>query len=93
MTRPVQWLQWSFDSFLPEEGMRLLVSQEARIYQVDAFALLEYLGAERLTKVGIEPSVGSVGDSCDNALAEPINGPVQGRDDPSLPILKEQGSC
>jgi putative transposase len=30
--------------------------------------------AERLSNVGIEPSVGSVGDSYDNALAETING-------------------
>jgi putative transposase len=30
--------------------------------------------AERLSDVGIEPSVGSVGDSYDNALAETING-------------------
>ena len=29
---------------------------------------------ERLSDVGIEPSVGSVGDSYDNALAETING-------------------
>jgi transposase InsO family protein len=29
---------------------------------------------ERLREVGIEPSVGSVGDSYDNALAETING-------------------
>src|SRR5262245_22828928 len=29
---------------------------------------------ERLAQVGIEPSVGSVGDSYDNALAETING-------------------
>ena len=29
---------------------------------------------ERLAEAGIGPSVGSVGDSCDNALAEPING-------------------
>jgi putative transposase len=29
---------------------------------------------ERLTEVGIEPSVGSVGDSYDNALAETVNG-------------------
>jgi len=29
---------------------------------------------ERLTEAGIEPSVGSVGDSYDNALAETING-------------------
>ena len=30
--------------------------------------------AERLTEAGVEPSVGSVGDSYDNALAETING-------------------
>jgi transposase InsO family protein len=29
---------------------------------------------ERLAQAGIEPSVGSVGDSYDNALAEAING-------------------
>jgi len=29
---------------------------------------------ERLAKAGIEPSVGSVGDSYDNALAETVNG-------------------
>ena len=30
--------------------------------------------ADRLSEVGISPSVGSVGDSYDNALAETING-------------------
>ena len=30
--------------------------------------------SERLAEAGIEPSVGSVGDSYDNALAESING-------------------
>ena len=30
--------------------------------------------AERLAEAGIEPSVGSVGDSCDNALAETVIG-------------------
>ena len=29
---------------------------------------------ERLAQAGIEPSVGSVGDSYDNALAETVNG-------------------
>ena len=33
---------------------------------------IEY--SERLAEAGIEPSVGSVGDSYDNALAETING-------------------
>jgi putative transposase len=34
----------------------------------------QVLDAERLAEAGIEPSVGSVGDSYDNALAETING-------------------
>ena len=32
---------------------------------------------ERLAQVGIEPSVGSVGDSYDNALAETVIGPYK----------------
>ncbi len=35
---------------------------------------LSIRGTERLAEAGIEPSVGSVGDSYDNALAETING-------------------
>lgn len=34
--------------------------------------------SERLAEAGIEPSVGSVGDSYDNALAETINGLYKG---------------
>jgi serine/threonine-protein kinase HipA len=41
--RPVQWY---FDNLLPEEGQRLAISKEARLSADDAFALLEYLGAE-----------------------------------------------
>jgi len=41
--RPVQWY---FDNLLPEEQMREAVSKEANIQGDDAFALLEYLGAE-----------------------------------------------
>jgi putative transposase len=36
------------------------------------YVLIRY--TERLAKAGIEPSVGSVGDAYDNALAETING-------------------
>ena len=36
------------------------------------FSSIRY--TERLAEAGIEPSVGSVGDSYDNALAETING-------------------
>jgi putative transposase len=48
---------------------------EALIHHSDRGA--QYLSiryAERLQEAGIEPSVGSVGDSYDNALAETING-------------------
>jgi transposase InsO family protein len=38
----------------------------------DQYVSIRY--TERLAEVGIEPSVGSVGDSYDNALAESING-------------------
>lgn len=41
--RPVQWY---FDNLLPEEQLRETVSKEAGIKGEDAFALLEYLGAE-----------------------------------------------
>ena len=41
--RPVQWY---FDNLLPEESLREAVSKEANIRGDDAFALLEYLGAE-----------------------------------------------
>jgi len=41
--RPVQWY---FDNLLPEENLRESVSKEAGINGDDAFALLEYLGAE-----------------------------------------------
>jgi serine/threonine-protein kinase HipA len=41
--RPVQWY---FDNLLPEELLRTAISKEAGIKGEDAFALLEYLGAE-----------------------------------------------
>jgi transposase InsO family protein len=42
--------------------------------QVRAHQHLSIKYTERLAEAGIEPSVGSVGDSYDNALAETING-------------------
>ena len=47
---------------------------------------------ERLAEAGIEPSVGSVGDSYDNALAETINRPLQDRGDPPARALALAGS-
>lgn len=59
--RPVQWY---FDNLLPEEGARLLVSQEARVDQADAFALLEYLGAESAGSLVLQrPGTAPVPDS------------------------------
>ena len=46
---------------------------------------------ERLAQAGIEPSVGSRGDSYDNALAEINQRFVQGRIDPSQSALEDQG--
>jgi len=42
-SRPVQWF---FDNLLPEELLRQAISKEAGIVGDDAFALLQYLGAE-----------------------------------------------
>lgn len=41
---------------------------------VESVQYLSIRYSERLADAGIEPSVGSVGDSYDNALAETING-------------------
>ena len=41
---------------------------------VESVQYLSIRYTERLAEAGIEPSVGSVGDSYDNALAETING-------------------
>ena len=54
---------------------RRIGEQEQLIHHSDRgveYVAIRY--AERLAEVGINPSVGSVGDSYDNALAETING-------------------
>ena len=43
-----------------------------RLVEFTQYASIRY--SERLAEAGIEPSVGSKGDSYDNALAETING-------------------
>jgi putative transposase len=43
-----------------------------RLVESTQYVSIRY--SERLAEAGIEPSVGSVGDSYDNALAETING-------------------
>ena len=54
-SRPVQWY---FDNLLPEETQRVLVCGEAGITGDDAFALLEYLGAESAGSLVLRPSEG-----------------------------------
>lgn len=51
-TRPVQWY---FDNLLPEELLREAVSKEANVKGDDAFALLEYLGAESAGSLTLLP--------------------------------------
>ena len=43
-----------------------------RLVETKQYVSIRY--TERLAEAGIEPSVGSVGDSYDNALADTING-------------------
>jgi transposase InsO family protein len=43
-----------------------------RPFETAQYVSIKY--TERLAEAGVEPSVGSVGDSYDNALAETING-------------------
>jgi serine/threonine-protein kinase HipA len=50
--RPVQWY---FDNLLPEELLRQAISKEANIKGDDAFALLEYLGAESAGSLTLLP--------------------------------------
>lgn len=51
-TRPVQWF---FDNLLPEETLRQAISKEAKVKGSDAFALLEYLGAESAGSLTLLP--------------------------------------
>lgn len=57
-TRPVQWY---FDNLLPEEQLRSVLANEARIDEADAFGLLAHYGAE---------SAGSLVLSVDQARLE-----------------------
>src|SRR6185437_15912442 len=73
--RPVQWY---FDNLLPEEQMREAVSKEANIHGDDAFALLEYLGAESAGSLVLLPpgqdvmGPGGLRPLSDNELAQRI---------------------
>jgi transposase InsO family protein len=54
-------------NFLPWQGAAL-----RRLVEPGQYVSIRY--TERLAEAGIEPAVGSVGDSYDNALTETING-------------------
>lgn len=56
--RPVQWY---FDNLLPEEDLREYVRKEAKIQGDDAFALLQYLGAESAGSLVLVPPEVAVG--------------------------------
>ena len=73
--RPVQWY---FDNLLPEENLRESVSKEAKIKGDDAFALLEYLGAESAGSLILLPpgqnlpTRGNLRELADHELCERI---------------------
>ena len=73
--RPVQWY---FDNLLPEERLRDTVSKEAGLKGDDAFALLEYLGAESTGSLVLLPpgqclpKSGSLQPLSDHALSQRI---------------------
>jgi len=72
-SRPRKTLDWK----TPAEALdHLLLSAEKdvlrRPFESAQYVSIKY--TERLAEAGVEPSVGSVGDSYDNALAETING-------------------
>lgn len=61
-------LEQAVDNRRPAKGMGLVHHSD----RGSQYLSIKY--TERLADAGIEPSVGSVGDSYDNALAETING-------------------
>lgn len=60
--RPVQWY---FDNLLPEEKLRETISKEAGLKGDDAFALLEYLGAESTGSLVLLPPEQTVSETAD----------------------------
>ena len=72
-SRPRKTLDWK----TPANRLTGYFYQPRRIALRRTFKSTQYVSikyTERLTEAGVEPSVGSVGDSYDNALAETING-------------------
>ena len=70
-TAPAGFVLDALDHALPDRGP---VHRGGLVYHSDRgsqYVSIRY--SERLAEAGIEPSVGSVGDPCDNALAETVN--------------------
>ena len=73
--RPVQWY---FDNLLPEELLREAIAKEAEVKGDDAFALLEYLGAESAGSLTLLPpsvdwpSEGGIQELTDAELSQRI---------------------
>ena len=59
---------FNFFCFINTSGQNVL----QRLVEFTQYVSIRY--SERLAEAGVEPSVGSKGDSYDNALAETING-------------------
>ena len=57
-----------------EQALYALLSTSSSITAIGARQDLSIRYTERLAEAGIEPSVGSVGDAYDNALAESVIG-------------------
>jgi transposase InsO family protein len=72
-SRPRKTLDWKH----PQRRLTGFSYQPTKIVLRRPLESAQYVSikyTERLAEAGIEPSVGSVGDSYDNALAETING-------------------
>ncbi|WP_446730899.1 IS30 family transposase [Pseudomonas sp. SST3] len=73
-TRPRKTLGWKTPAETLNEYLKSI--QQSRVLRrpVESAQYVSIRYSERLAEAGVEPSVGSVGDSYDNALAETING-------------------
>ena len=68
-SRPFDQLDPNVFSYAPSQSPKWALRRSIESAQ---YVSIKY--TERLKDAGVEPSVGSVGDSYDNALAETING-------------------
>ena len=61
-------VQWYFDNLLPEERVREMISREQGVSALDAFGLLECLGAESAGSLVLLPPGGPEGEQGDQPL-------------------------